>query len=170
MDLQIQILRRSSNHRQRCYQINDKKCTIIFTIKRAHIFQTPQNQCHQPTHIIHYRASYRLYIIVYITSDLIYSRTKIVIVLASEMLCFLPKTTRLVLHHVPAKAKIDAFRFYLQPILCPIFRLFSRTSSSQILRRPYSQLKMSSFTERRIYHFCHMSHYDVISRVTCDES
>ena len=112
MDLQIQILKHSSNHRQRCYQINDKKCTIIFTIKRAYkIFKHHKISATQPTHIIHYRASYRLYIIVYITSDLIYSRTKIVIVLASEMLCFLPKTTRLVLHHVPAKAKIDAFRF-----------------------------------------------------------
>lgn len=169
MDLQIQILRRSSNHRQRCYQINDKKCTIIFTIKRVHIFQTPQNQCHQPTHIIHYRASYRLYIIVYITSDLIYSRTKIVIVLASEMLCFLPKTTRLVYTMSQLKPKLMhsdfiCSRFYVRYSDCFPGPHQARFSAVRILSYKCPHLRKG---ESIIFVTCvTMTSY----RVTCDES
>ena len=88
MVLQILTLKHLSNHQQRCYQINDKK---VHEYSRSSVHTEFQNTTKlvPPAHS-HYTLSRELqtvYIIVYITSDLIYSRTKIVIVLASEK-CF----------------------------------------------------------------------------------
>ena len=142
MDLQIQTLKHSLNHQQRCYQINDKKSCDLHDKKTHDQACTNTTTKLVPPAHSHYTLSRELQtVIVYITSDLIYSRTKIVIVLASDALLFKLLDWYYTNTQSQLKPKNDAFRFYLQPILCPIFRLFSRTSSSQILRRPYSQLK-----------------------------